>query len=229
MPLVVPIIPYALEMLLNMFAIKNMDASDTINSVIDVITYVLGIVPSCAFATAITSLTGCPKNSLSVAFSWDRKLAPSFLTLALDFVLYFIIGLIWEAKEHSISTPNESPVEPKEEEDEDVANERKRVMSGKADNDGIAIKGVTKVFDKAIMAVNNLTLGIRPNECFGMLGPNGAGKSTTINTISGELKANHGTAFINRTKMVGSKLNFFVGARIGRCLQEDALVDYLSP
>lgn len=216
-------------MLLSMFAAKNRDASDAIDTVIDVITYILGIIPSSAFATGITSLTGCSKESLSLAFSWNRKLAPSFLTLALDFILYFVIGLVWEVKEHSIAVPDESVIEPEEEEHHDVAKERKRVMSGKADNDGIAIKGLSKVFDKTLVAVNNLALGIRPNECFGMLGPNGAGKSTTINTISCELKANHGTAIINRTKMVGPQMDFFIGARIGRCMQEDALISYLSP
>ena len=216
-------------MLLSLFAAKNRDSSDAINDALDVITYILGIFPSCAFATGITSLTGCSENTMSAAFSWDRKLAPSFLTLALDFILYFIIGLVWEVKEHTAATPDESLIDPIEEEHPDVTKERARVESGEADKDGIAIKGLIKVFDKTLVAVNNLSLGIRPNECFGMLGPNGAGKSTTINTISGELKPNHGTAIINRTKMAGPKLDFFVGAKIGRCLQEDALINYLSP
>ena len=225
----VAIIPFALDMLLGLVAAKHRDATDQINDATDVITYILGIFPSCAFATGVSSLTGCPEDSMSKAFSWDRKLAPSFLTLAIDFVLYFVIGLVWEVKEHSIAAPDEALVKPEEEEHPDVARERARVESGKADKDGIALKGLTKVFDKTLVAVNNLTLGIRPNECFGMLGPNGSGKSTTINTMSGELRPTHGTAIINRTKMVGPKLDFFIGAKIGRCLQEDALVNYLSP
>ena len=216
-------------MLLGLFSPKNPDIRDGIDKTMDIITYILGVFPSCAFATGTTSLTGCSENSLSAAFSWDRKLAPAFLTLALDFILYFIIGVVWEVLEHSVPKPDESLIDPTEEEHKDVAEERERVESGQADEDGIAIKGLIKVFDKSLVAVNNLSLGIRPNECFGMLGPNGAGKSTTINTISGDLKPNHGTAIINRTKMAGPKLDFFVGARIGRCLQEDALIDYLSP
>ena len=71
---VVAVIPFALSMLLGLVSVKNRNASDQINDAIDVITYVLGVFPSCAFATGINSLTECPEESLRKAFSWNRKL-----------------------------------------------------------------------------------------------------------------------------------------------------------
>jgi ABC-2 type transport system ATP-binding protein len=59
----------------------------------------------------------------------------------------------------------------------------------------IRIDGVTKRFGY-IVAVDNLSLTVRPGEVFGFLGPNGAGKSTTIRIILGLIRPNAGHAQI---------------------------------
>jgi ABC-2 type transport system ATP-binding protein len=59
----------------------------------------------------------------------------------------------------------------------------------------IRIDGVTKRFGH-IIAVDNLSLTVRPGEVFGFLGPNGAGKSTTIRILLGLIRANAGHAQI---------------------------------
>jgi ABC-2 type transport system ATP-binding protein len=46
------------------------------------------------------------------------------------------------------------------------------------------------------LAVNGLTLAIRPGEVFGFLGPNGAGKTTTMNVLLGFVRPTSGTASI---------------------------------
>ena len=42
-------------------------------------------------------------------------------------------------------------------------------------------------FQRAEMAVNNVSLNIRRNSVYGLLGPNGAGKSTILKMLTGIL------------------------------------------
>jgi ABC-2 type transport system ATP-binding protein len=46
------------------------------------------------------------------------------------------------------------------------------------------------------VAVNGLSLSVRPGEVFGFLGPNGAGKTTTMNVLLGFVNATGGEAFL---------------------------------
>jgi ABC-type transport system involved in cytochrome bd biosynthesis fused ATPase/permease subunit len=55
-------------------------------------------------------------------------------------------------------------------EDEDVIAENERVANGEANDDLIVINKLTKVYDNGKLAVNNLSLGIPPGQCFGLLG-----------------------------------------------------------
>lgn len=59
------------------------------------------------------------------------------------------------------------------EEDSDVIAEEERVQSGEGDDDMIIIKKLSKVYGNGKIAVNNMSLGIRAGECFGLLGING--------------------------------------------------------
>jgi ATPase subunit of ABC transporter with duplicated ATPase domains len=61
-------------------------------------------------------------------------------------------------------------------EDEDVITEQNRVLAGQANNDLIVVSELTKKYDNGKMAVNKMSLGIAPGECFGLLGINGAGE-----------------------------------------------------
>jgi ABC-2 type transport system ATP-binding protein len=49
---------------------------------------------------------------------------------------------------------------------------------------------------RTVRAVNDVSLALRPGECFGLLGRNGAGKSTTLRMIAGLLHADAGTVRI---------------------------------
>ena len=57
--------------------------------------------------------------------------------------------------------------------DDDVVEEQDRVMAGKANDDLIVANQLTKRYDNGKLAVNNLSFGIPPGECFGLLGING--------------------------------------------------------
>jgi ATP-binding cassette, subfamily A (ABC1), member 3 len=59
--------------------------------------------------------------------------------------------------------------------DEDVIKENNRVAAGHANDDLIVIDKLTKIYDNGKVAVNDLSLGIPPGQCFGLLGINGAG------------------------------------------------------
>lgn len=58
-------------------------------------------------------------------------------------------------------------------EDDDVLVEQERVISGEASNDLIVLDRLTKVYSNGKKAVNQLSLGIQPGQCFGLLGING--------------------------------------------------------
>ncbi len=57
----------------------------------------------------------------------------------------------------------------------------------------VAASGLTKRF-RNVIAVDNLTLNIRPGEIYGFLGLNGAGKTTTIRMLLGMIKPTAGSA-----------------------------------
>ena len=47
-----------------------------------------------------------------------------------------------------------------------------------------------------VVALDGVTLDVRPGEIFGLLGPNGAGKSTTVGILTTRVKATSGSAWI---------------------------------
>jgi ABC-type uncharacterized transport system ATPase subunit len=51
--------------------------------------------------------------------------------------------------------------------------EQERVLSGESQDD-IVIQQLRKQFDDGKVAVQDISLGIQPGECFGLLGVNGA-------------------------------------------------------
>jgi len=85
------------------------------------------------------------------------------------------------------------------------------------------------VFKKTkVEAVKNVSFGIHENDCFGLLGPNGAGKSTLINMMTAELGATNGTLAVNGAIVKGWKHKLYPHMNLGRCMQNDALMDFLS-
>ena len=56
---------------------------------------------------------------------------------------------------------------------------------------------VTKQFPSKL-ALNQLSMSMNYNECFGVLGPNGAGKTTAIGMLVGEIAPTSGNVFVNQ-------------------------------
>jgi len=55
----------------------------------------------------------------------------------------------------------------------------------------LKVDGITKSFG-GLMAVHDLSFGIRRGETVGLIGPNGAGKTTLVNLLCGSLYADRG-------------------------------------
>jgi ABC-type branched-subunit amino acid transport system ATPase component len=56
----------------------------------------------------------------------------------------------------------------------------------------LSVSGLTRRFG-GLVAVDGVTLEVRPGEIVGLLGPNGSGKTTVLNLISGALKSDSGS------------------------------------
>lgn len=115
----------------------------------------------------------------------------------------------------------EEPVTYSRSEDDDVIFEQDRVESDRASSDLIVVKQLTKRYGNGKLAVNNLSLGIGPGECFGLLGINGAGKTTTMSILTTEFPPTNGDASLAGFSIRDSV--YEARRRIGYCPQFDAL------
>ncbi|KAI9140085.1 hypothetical protein BKA69DRAFT_1125967 [Paraphysoderma sedebokerense] len=100
--------------------------------------------------------------------------------------------------------------------DEDVIEERKKVIGTKPEELAVSVRGLNRWFGD-FKAVDDLYLGLEKGECFGLLGPNGAGKSTTISILQGSLKPSSGAVTVGGLDVTDSKLCTLIGV----CPQHD--------
>lgn len=64
-----------------------------------------------------------------------------------------------------------------------------------------------------LLASNNISLGVRPNETHALIGPNGAGKTTLINLLQGEIRPDSGQLMFNGRDI--TRLPRYARANIG--------------
>jgi lipooligosaccharide transport system ATP-binding protein len=76
-------------------------------------------------------------------------------------------------------------------------------------------------------AVDRLDLTVAPGVCYGLLGPNGAGKTTTLRMIYGVTRPSAGSVHVFGLDIASHRRA--VRARLGVTLQENVLVDALTP
>ncbi|XP_034035958.1 phospholipid-transporting ATPase ABCA1 [Thalassophryne amazonica] len=112
-------------------------------------------------------------------------------------------------------------------EDDDIARERKRVKSGKAQSDILTVMDLSKVYKVGRKpAVDRLCLGIPRGECFGLLGVNGAGKTSTFRMLTGDTPITYGEAFLQHHSVLTEMER--VHQLMGYCPQFDAISDLLT-
>ncbi|CAH2311465.1 retinal-specific ATP-binding cassette transporter [Pelobates cultripes] len=159
-------------------------------------------------------------------FQWEF-LGRNIFAMAIQGVLYFGLNLLIQNRFYFSTWFSESTKGPIEGEDEDVAQERQRIMKGGGKNDILKLKELTKIYaGRQIPAVDRLCIGVRPGECFGLLGVNGAGKTTTFKMLTGDIEVTSGDASI-----AGYSVLHEIGdvhQNTGYCPQFDAIDELLT-
>lgn len=91
----------------------------------------------------------------------------------------------------------------------------------------ISVEGLTKVFNKTIVAVDNVSFEVKKGEVFSLLGPNGAGKTTTVEILEGLQDPTSGSATVLGKKLEEDFRDIRV--RMGILPQEFEPFDMLKP
>ncbi|KAM8930176.1 retinal-specific phospholipid-transporting ATPase ABCA4 isoform 2-T2 [Pelodytes ibericus] len=159
-------------------------------------------------------------------FQWEF-LGRNIFAMVVEGVLYFGLNLVIQNRFFLSTWFSETPRGPIDGEDEDVAQERQRVMKGGGKTDILKIKELTKVYaGKQIPAVDRLCVGVRPGECFGLLGVNGAGKTTTFKMLTGDFEVTSGDATVAGYSIIHEIAD--VHQNTGYCPQFDAIDELLT-
>ena len=82
----------------------------------------------------------------------------------------------------------------------------------------LVVDGISKQFG-GLRAVNNVSLGVRPGEIFGLIGPNGAGKTTTFNLISGRFPLTAGEVRLSGKRITGMRPDRIAALGVARTFQ----------
>jgi ABC-2 type transport system ATP-binding protein len=99
----------------------------------------------------------------------------------------------------------------------------------------IVTDGLGKRYGRTVVALEDLTIDVRPGEIFGFLGPNGAGKSTTIRLLLGFLHPTAGQATVlgldteRESVEIRARVGYLPGGiALYDSLSGDDLLDYLA-
>jgi len=89
----------------------------------------------------------------------------------------------------------------------------------------IQVQGLTKLYGDFV-AVNDLSLTVRPGEVMGLVGPNGAGKTTTLRCLAGIIPPTRGQLQICGHDLVANPLE--AKKHLAFLTDEPRLFDYLT-
>jgi len=90
----------------------------------------------------------------------------------------------------------------------------------------VVTRSLSKTFGER-KAVDELDLTVEAGICYGLLGPNGAGKTTTLRMIYGVTRPSSGSVHVFGLDISNHRRE--VRARLGVTLQDNVLVDALTP
>ncbi|XP_012781470.2 retinal-specific phospholipid-transporting ATPase ABCA4 [Ochotona princeps] len=159
-------------------------------------------------------------------FQWDL-IGKNLVAMAAEGVVYFLLTLFIQYHFFLTRWIAEPAKEPIVDEDDDVAEERKRITSGRSKTDILRLNELTKIYSgTSSPAVDRLCVGVRPGECFGLLGVNGAGKTTTFKMLTGDTTVTSGDATVAGKSILTNISE--VHQSMGYCPQFDAIDDLLT-
>jgi ABC-type transport system involved in cytochrome bd biosynthesis fused ATPase/permease subunit len=115
--------------------------------------------------------------------------APILYLIIQSMFLFFVL-VMWDSGSalgglFRRKTFRERDAEEKETPDNEIMEELSRVDTSTEDR--LKVIHLTKAYGK-LVAVEDVSFGVKRGECFALLGPNGAGKSTIISVIRGDLR-----------------------------------------
>uniref|UniRef100_A0A3Q3LN94 ATP-binding cassette, sub-family A (ABC1), member 1A n=1 Tax=Labrus bergylta TaxID=56723 RepID=A0A3Q3LN94_9LABR len=163
------------------------------------------------------------ENRFRSPLAWDM-VGKNLFAMAVEGVVFFCITVLIQYRFCIKARCVKLPIG---EEDEDVARERQRILSGAGQSDILELRQLTKIYKrKQKPAVDRLCVGIPPGECFGLLGVNGAGKTSTFKMLTGDSVVTGGEAYL-AGKSVNTEIDE-VHQNMGYCPQFDAINDLLT-
>uniref|UniRef100_A0A673CI96 ATP-binding cassette, sub-family A (ABC1), member 4a n=1 Tax=Sphaeramia orbicularis TaxID=375764 RepID=A0A673CI96_9TELE len=159
-------------------------------------------------------------------YSWNF-LGKNMCCMAVEGFVYFFLNILIQYRfflDHWISDGVKPPIL---EEDEDVAEERKRIYRNDKTNDILYVRDLSKTYSGTVIpAVDRICAGVSPGECFGLLGVNGAGKTTTFKMLTGDIDVTSGEASVAGYSILTNILD--VHQNMGYCPQFDAIDELLT-
>ncbi|XP_077133900.1 retinal-specific phospholipid-transporting ATPase ABCA4 [Ranitomeya variabilis] len=159
-------------------------------------------------------------------FQWEF-LGRNIIVMAVEGVVYFGLNLLIQNRFFLSTWFAQPPKDHIDGEDEDVAQERNRVIKGGGKKDILRLEELTKIYaGKHTPAVDKLCIGVRPGECFGLLGVNGAGKTTTFKMLTGDIDVTSGDATVAGYSILTNIAD--VHQNMGYCPQFDAIDELLT-
>ncbi|XP_010130903.1 PREDICTED: retinal-specific ATP-binding cassette transporter [Buceros rhinoceros silvestris] len=166
------------------------------------------------------------EEHVSNPFQWDF-VGKNLVAMAVQGVAFFILNLLMQHRFSSMRWFAETAMSPVTGEDEDVAEERNRIINGGNKTNILELQELTKIYaGRHKPAVDRLCVGVRPGECFGLLGVNGAGKTTTFKMLTGDTDVTSGDAVVAGNSILTHISN--VHQNMGYCPQFDAIDDLLT-
>uniref|UniRef100_A0A2I3H6H5 ATP binding cassette subfamily A member 4 n=1 Tax=Nomascus leucogenys TaxID=61853 RepID=A0A2I3H6H5_NOMLE len=159
-------------------------------------------------------------------FHWDL-IGKNLFAMVAEGVVYFLLTLLVQRHFFLSQWIAQPPKEPIVDEDDDVAEERQRIITGGNKTDILRLHELTKIYSgTSSPAVDRLCVGVRPGECFGLLGVNGAGKTTTFKMLTGDTTVTSGDATVAGKSILTNISE--VHQNMGYCPQFDAIDELLT-
>lgn len=91
----------------------------------------------------------------------------------------------------------------------------------------IEVSGLTKKYE-GLVAVNNVSFGVKPREIHALIGPNGAGKTTTLSMINGTTYSSGGDIFIGGERVTDYNTDKIARMGVARTFQNIKLFPSLT-